>query len=63
MDGQRCFKCNGSGEYHFGGATVNGVFQGQKGPCYACAGKGWQSPADVKRNAYYWNHVARLSNG
>ena len=41
-------KCHGSG-----------VFTGRKtsGVCYGCEGKGWMSPADVKRCNYYWNHA------
>lgn len=49
--------CNGSGIFYSGGAVVNGVYTGTTGPCYRCAGKGWQSEADRKRNAYYDNHV------
>src|SRR3954463_11250144 len=38
-----CWKCSGSGLYYFGGATVNGVFTGQTGICFACEGKGGQT--------------------
>lgn len=54
-------QCNGSGIYYLAGATVNGVFQGQTGPCFPCASKGWQSAADRKRNAYYNAHVRRVN--
>lgn len=56
----KCDKCNGSGAFHFGGAVVNGVFQGRTGVCFACQGKGYQTSKDQKRNAFYWNRVARV---
>lgn len=54
-------KCSGSGVFRWGGGTVNGVFTGKTGVCFGCQGKGWMSAADRKRDAYYWNHVARIS--
>jgi hypothetical protein len=53
--------CNGSGKFYSGGAVVNGTYTGTIGQCFRCAGKGWQSEADRKRNAYYDNHVRRIS--
>jgi hypothetical protein len=49
-----CFKCGGGGKYYSGGAVVNGKYTGKVGDCYGCAGKGYQTPADVKRNRAYW---------
>jgi hypothetical protein len=43
--------CHGSGL--FTSRTTTGKH-------FACEGKGWQSPADVKRNNYYWNNVASI---
>jgi hypothetical protein len=53
-DCKLCYKCDGSGLYHSGGAVVNGVFTGKTGPCYACQGKGYQTQADAQRNRTYW---------
>jgi hypothetical protein len=39
---------------------VNGVFKGFTGKCFRCGGKGYQTEADRKRNAYYDNHVRRI---
>jgi hypothetical protein len=55
-----CDGCNGSGIYYGAGAVVNGHFVGFSGECYRCRGKGSQTPADVKRNRYYDNHVRRF---
>lgn len=52
--------CGGSGLFYGRGAVVNGKFTGNVGTCFRCGGKGWQSPADVKRNAYYDVHVRRV---
>jgi hypothetical protein len=57
---EKCDGCNGSGTYYGAGAVVNGHFVGFSGKCYRCGGKGHQTPADVKRNRYYDNHVRRL---
>ena len=53
-------ECNGSGVYYGRGVVENGVFKGFSGPCYRCNGKGFQTEADRKRNAYYDNHVRRF---
>lgn len=50
----KCHKCDGSGLYHSGGAVVNGRYTGKTGPCYACQGKGHQTPEDERRNRTYW---------
>lgn len=52
--------CGGSGKFYSGGAIVNGNYTGTIGDCFRCAGKGWQSAVDRKRNAYYDNHVRRI---
>lgn len=52
--------CGGSGKFYSGGAIVNGSYTGTVGEHFRCAGKGWQSEADRKRNAYYDNHVRRI---
>jgi len=58
VDGdETCWKCGGSGLYYFSGATVNGVFQGNTGPCYGCQGSGKQNNADRTRN--HWYHHRR----
>lgn len=49
-----CWKCDGSGLYHSGGAIVNGQYTGKTGPCYACQGKGYCTPEDDRRNCAYW---------
>jgi hypothetical protein len=49
-----CWKCQGTGKYYSGGAVVNGVYTGKVGECYGCQGKGYQTPADRKRCAFYW---------
>ena len=38
--------------------TNNGhaVGKGPLGRCNACQGKGYQTPEDVRRTDYYWNH-------
>jgi DnaJ-class molecular chaperone len=57
---RKCAKCNGSGMYYGRGIVENGVFKGFSGPCYACVGKGHQTPADQRRNWGYWkNNVPR----
>lgn len=48
-----CAKCNGSGVYKFGGAVVNGVFQGKSGTCFSCSGTGVQTKKDIGRNHAY----------
>src|SRR4051794_24030274 len=58
-----CYKCGGSGLYYLGGAggniVLNGVYQGQTGPCFACEGKGQQSNADRIRCHFYWHRYGR----
>lgn len=51
---EECWKCHGSGLYYFGGATVNGVYKGRTGPCFACEGKGSQNNDDRIRCYHYW---------
>jgi len=58
---EKCDGCNGSGTYYGAGMVVNGKFVGYSGKCYRCQGKGHQTPADRKRNAYYDNHVRRYT--
>jgi len=58
-----CDGCNGSGVYYGAGSIVNGQFVGFTGKCFRCGGKGSQTPADVKRNTYYDNHVRRYDAG
>jgi len=48
-----CCKCNGSGQYQFGGAVVNGVYTGKTGKCFGCGGTGKQSRTDINRNRAY----------
>lgn len=51
---EKCWKCGGSGLFHFGGAIVNGKFTGKTGPCFECQGKGYVTPQDERRNRAYW---------
>jgi len=61
-------KCAGSwnaccmnGRAWVGVYVENGVPKGHDvGVCFRCGGKGFQTPADEKRNAYYDNHVRRI---
>lgn len=55
---EKCEQCNGRGEYVWG-AVVNGV-PSHTGTCYRCGGKGFQTGADRRRNAYYDNRVRRI---
>ena len=60
---ESCWKCGGSGKFYLpgpgpmGNATVNGVYQGTTGICFACSGKGKQDNADRLRNHYYWHRA------
>lgn len=54
-----CGKCSGSGIYYFGGVVENGVYRGSTGVCFACVGKGFQTPADQARNEAYLARVLR----
>lgn len=49
------------GVYYGAGIVLNGTFKGFTGKCYRCGGKGYQTKSDVRRNAYYDNHVRRFS--
>ena len=53
-----CWKCVGSGKFYSGGAVVNGKYTGRTGDCFACQGKGYQTPDDQARNRAYWRHNA-----
>lgn len=53
-------ECGGSGVYYGAGYVENGVFKGFTGTCFRCGGKGYQTAADQKRNAYYDDHVRRI---
>ena len=55
----KCADCGGSGRWVMGPIT-NGK-PAREGQCFRCQGKGWQSPADVRRNRYYDNHVRRIN--
>ena len=48
-----CAKCNGLGIYRYGGAVVNGKFQGKEGKCFSCSGTGQQTKKDIGRNHAY----------
>jgi DnaJ-class molecular chaperone len=54
----KCVDCGGTGRWVMG-PIVNGK-PTRDGTCYRCGGKGHVTPADVKRNAYYDNHVRRI---
>ena len=47
---QQCDRCHGTGQYR-GISKKTGRPIG--GECFRCAGKGWQSADDVKRNAAF----------
>lgn len=56
-----CAKCNGSGEYRWGGAMVNGVWKGKSGACFSCRGTGKQNRRQIVRNITYNRHkLARI---
>jgi DnaJ-class molecular chaperone len=60
MPKHRCWDgCNGSGKFR-AGRLENGRFVVHEGVCFRCQGKGYQTPADVKRNTYYDNNVRRI---
>lgn len=46
-----CLKCSGSGKF-YGRPDRNG--KRAEGTCFACGGKGNQSPKDIFRNRAYW---------
>lgn len=49
----RCERCAGTGQFITG--SMNGVPTGPGGPCFRCAGKGYQTDADERRNYGYDN--------
>lgn len=53
-----CPKCQGTGEYRWGG-TTNGR-PNHVGRCFSCRGSGWQTRADINRNWAY--NRFRISN-
>lgn len=57
----QCRRCAGTGRYITG--TLNGVPVGPGGPCYRCAGKGFQTKADQRRNWGYDNFGQRVAVG
>jgi hypothetical protein len=59
---ETCWKCGGSGQFHSGGGTLNGVFTGTIGVCFGCEGKGKQNNADRLRNHYYWHRQTAIYN-
>jgi hypothetical protein len=62
--GEKCWKCDGSGLYYFGGAVVNGVYTGRTGPCFACQGDGVATDADrIRCHFYFRDHFRVYMNG
>jgi hypothetical protein len=57
-ENETCERCSGKGSYSWGTVT-NGV-PAHTGECFRCKGKGFQTPADRRRNRYYDNHVMRV---
>jgi hypothetical protein len=51
---EHCGRCAGTGLFVTG--TVNGIPTGPGGNCFRCGGKGYQTPKDQRRNAYYDAH-------
>lgn len=56
-----CDGCKGDGIFYGAGRVENGKFIGFTGTCFRCGGKGYQLPADVKRNTFYDNRVRRFN--
>jgi hypothetical protein len=54
----KCSKCNGSGEYTWGG-TTNGK-PAKTGTCFSCRGTGEQSNRQIARNNAYNRHKINL---
>jgi len=48
-----CLRCGQTGQFIT--YVENGVLKGPGGPCYRCAGKGFQTDEDRKRNECYDN--------
>lgn len=57
----QCRRCAGTGRYITG--TLNGKPTGPGGPCFRCAGKGFQTKADKRRNWGYDNFGQRVAVG
>jgi hypothetical protein len=54
-----CGRCSSTGLFITG--TLNGKPVSPGGKCYRCGGKGYHTPTDRKRNAYYdANQVVRF---
>ncbi len=53
---KHCGRCGGTGRYitH----SLNGRLRGPGGICFRCEGKGYQTPADERRNAAYDEYAA-----
>ncbi len=51
-----CRRCGQTGRFitH----VLNGQPKGPGGPCFRCAGKGYQTPADIRRNDAYDRYAA-----
>lgn len=56
---QRCGRCAGTGMFITG--TLNGKPIGPGGICFRCAGKGFQTEDDSRRNYGYDNYYQRVS--
>jgi hypothetical protein len=54
----KCVKCNGSGEYAWGGST-NGK-PSKTGTCFSCRGTGAQCNRQIARNRAYNRHKINL---
>jgi len=54
--GQRCGQCAATGRFITG--VHNGVPTGPGGACFRCAGKGYQTPQDERRNQAYDSYSA-----
>lgn len=57
----QCRRCAGTGRFITG--TLNGKPVGPGGPCFRCAGKGFQTKADSRRNWGYDNFGQRVDVG
>jgi len=52
---ETCRRCAGTGAFIT--RIENGKPKGPGGICFRCAGKGYQTDADHKRNDYYDAHI------